>query len=88
VTAHFAAQAAVNTNVMDALAAQGISRALLITGRTLATQTGLVHRVMAAAGGRISGVFHDTIQHVHRESVLRATEQARALGADGIVDRV
>lgn len=73
------------SGLADALAAQGISRALLITGRTLATQTGLVDRVMAAAGGRISGVFHDTIQHVHRESVLRATEQARALGADGIV---
>ncbi len=67
------------------LAAHGIRKALLITGTTLATKTPLVERVRAAAGGRIGGVFHETIQHVHRESVLRATEQARALGADGIV---
>ena len=69
----------------DALATRGVSRALLITGNTLATKTGLVDRVLAAAQGRIAGVFHDTVQHVHRRSVLRATEQARALGADGIV---
>ena len=69
----------------DALASRGISRGLLITGNTLASKTNLVERVLAAAQGRISGVFHETVQHVHRGSVLRATEQARALGADGIV---
>ena len=69
----------------DALASRGIARALLITGSTLATKTDLVERVTAAAGGRIAGVFHETVQHVHRGSVLRAAEQARALGVDGIV---
>lgn len=68
-----------------ALASRGISRALLITGRTLATRTPLVERVCAAAGGRIAAVFHDTIQHVHRQSVLRAAARAREIGADGIV---
>lgn len=48
----------------DSLAAHGITRALLITGNTLATRTPLVERVMAAAGGRIAAVFHDTVQHV------------------------
>ncbi|MSQ66863.1 MAG: maleylacetate reductase [Gammaproteobacteria bacterium] len=67
------------------LAAHGIGRALLITGNTLATQTDLVTRVMTAAGGRIAAVFHDTIQHVHRESVLRAAARAREIHADGIV---
>ncbi len=71
------------SGLAEALAAQGISRALLITGHTLATKTNLVERVMAASGGRIGGVFQNTIQHVHRESVLRATEQARALGQSG-----
>lgn len=68
-----------------ALAQYGIRRALLITGNTLATRTTLVERVLAAADGRIAGVFHDTIQHVHRGSVLRAAQLARELDADGIV---
>jgi len=68
-----------------ALERRGITRALLITGRTLATRTPLVERVRAAAGGRIAAVFDDTIQHVHRASVLRAAALAREIGADGIV---
>jgi alcohol dehydrogenase class IV len=68
-----------------ALAAHGVERALLVTGTTLATTTDLVERVRSAAGGRIAGVFHETVQHVHRGSVLRAAEQARAIGADGVV---
>ena len=68
-----------------ALAQRGIGRALLITGHTLATRTSLVDRVRDCAGGRIAAVFHETVQHVHRGSVLRAAEQARAIGADGIV---
>lgn len=67
------------------LANCGIERGLLITGTTLATKTDLVERVLAAAGGRIASVFHETTQHVHRDSVIRAIEAARAGGADGIV---
>jgi maleylacetate reductase len=67
------------------LAAYGIQRALLITGNTLATRTDFVDKVRAAAAGRIAGVFHDTVQHVHRASVLRAAQAARDIGADGIV---
>ena len=69
----------------DTLAAHGMQRALMITGTTLATRTNLVDRVRAAADGRIAGVFHDTVQHVHRGSVLRAAQAAREIGADGIV---
>lgn len=68
-----------------ALASRGIERALLVTGNTLATKTGLVEQVRDAAEGRIGGVFHQTVQHVHRGSVLRAAEDARRIGADGIV---
>jgi len=67
------------------LDAAGVTRALLITGTTLATKTGLVDRVQAEADGRIADIFHETVQHVHRGSVLRAAERARELGADGIV---
>lgn len=72
-------------HLASALETHGIARALLITGRTLARETPLVARVREAAGGRIAGVFDDTVQHVHRTSVLRAAEAARDLGADGIV---
>ncbi|MGB1884904.1 MAG: iron-containing alcohol dehydrogenase [Gammaproteobacteria bacterium] len=68
-----------------ALAHAGVSRALLITGTTLATKTDLVERVQSTAGGRIAGVFHETVQHVHRGSVIRAIEAARAVDADGII---
>lgn len=67
------------------LADNGIQRALLITGTTLATQTELVTKVREVADGRIAAVFHDTVQHVHRGSVLAATRKAREIGADGIV---
>lgn len=60
-------------------------RGLLVTGHTLATETDLVEKVLSVAGGRIGGVFHDTTQHVHRDSVVRAIEAARAIDADGII---
>ena len=68
-----------------ALADHNIRRALLVTGTTLATQTDLVAKVRDAADGRIAAVFHDTIQHVHRGSVLAAADRAREIDADGIV---
>ena len=61
------------------------SKALLITGKTLATKTDLVERVCNAAAGRIADVYFGTQQHVHRSSVLGAIEKAREIGADAIV---
>lgn len=69
----------------EALERLGVSRALLITGKTLRNETDLVDRVVAASGGRIAEVFSDTTQHVPRASVLRAAEAARKIDADGIV---
>ena len=69
----------------DALATAGVNRALLITGTTLATTTDLVEKVKAAADGRIAATFFETVQHVHRDSVIRALEAARDIGADGVV---
>jgi alcohol dehydrogenase class IV len=66
------------------LAAHGISKALLITGGTLA-KSPLLDQVQAAADGRIAAVFSHTVQHVHRPSVLAAAEAARAIGADGVI---
>ena len=67
------------------LAQHGIERALLITGRTLATKTDLVDKVVAASAGRINKTFCDTTQHVHRASVVAAVETARSINADGII---
>lgn len=69
----------------ERMAASGVTNALLITGKTLATKTDLVEKVQAAANGHIGGVYFDTQQHVHRGSVLGAIEQARRMNADGIV---
>ena len=76
-------------NAIDALgqhlAASNISKALLITGNTLANKTNLVEQVLSRADNRIAGVYTDTQQHVHRGSVLGAIEKARELGVDGII---
>ncbi|MFN0089220.1 MAG: iron-containing alcohol dehydrogenase [Acidimicrobiales bacterium] len=68
-----------------ALAAEGVERALVVTGTTLATKTDLVERVRAAAGGRVAGVFHETVQHVHRPTVLAGAAAARAVDADALI---
>ncbi|MGR9092527.1 MAG: iron-containing alcohol dehydrogenase, partial [Gammaproteobacteria bacterium] len=73
------------TRLEATLESSGIERALLITGTTLATKTNLVDRVLAAAGRRVAAVFHETTQHVHRGSVVRAIEAARACNADAVV---
>ena len=67
------------------LADAGVTNALLITGNTLANKTNLVDKVLASADKRIGAVYCNTVQHVHRGSVLGAVEQARKIGADGIV---
>lgn len=73
------------SNLEGVLAANGVGKAVLITGTTLATKTDFVERVLKAAGGRIAGVFHETVMHVHSGSVLRAADYARSIGADGVV---
>jgi alcohol dehydrogenase class IV len=67
------------------LARLGVTRALVVTGRSIATGTDLVGRVRSLLGDRCAGVFADSRQHVPRSSVLAAVQAARAEGADGIV---
>ena len=73
------------SNLASVLEANGVERAVIITGTTLATKTNLVEKVQDAAKGRVAGVFHETVMHVHSGSVLRAADYARKIGADGIV---
>lgn len=73
------------TGLADEMDAAGASRALIITGRTLATKTDLVDRLRSLLGTRCAGVFAESVQHVSRTSVLAATEQARELGIDAVI---
>ena len=68
-----------------ALDQYGLNRPIIITGKSLVKNDSLMKRVLDAAGGRCVGVFSDTTQHVPRESVLEATEFARARDADSII---
>ncbi len=74
---------------LDALAAeldkQGVRRAVIVTGHTLAQETDLVERVAAAAGNTCAGVFHETSQHVPRRTAVAAAEYARAREADALI---
>ena len=74
---------------LDALSAeldrQGVSRAVIVTGHTLAEKTDLVEKVAAAAGNKCAGVFHETTQHVPRRTVIAAADYARAREADALI---
>lgn len=63
----------------------GVSRALLVTGRTLAANPDLLGRVEAAMGRRLAGVFSATEAHVPRDTAIAAAALARSLGADALV---
>lgn len=63
----------------------GAERAMVLTGRTLATKTDLVGRVEAALGARHAGTFSECGQHVPESSVTKAVAQASDCKADCIV---
>ena len=72
-------------NLSAELDKQGVSRAVIITGNTLAQNTELVEKVAAAAGNKCAGVFHETSQHVPRRTVIAAADYARERGADALI---
>lgn len=63
----------------------GCSRALVVTGKTIAGETDLIARLEAVLGPKLAGVFAASGQHVPRASVLAAADAAREAGADIIV---
>ena len=62
-----------------------VKRAVIITGKSLANKTDLVDNVKNIIGERCAGIFSDTVQHVHRNSVIAASDYARSNNADGII---
>lgn len=72
-------------NIGQELDKCGIKRAVIITGKTLANKTDLVSKIERLIGDRCAGVFSDTVQHVHRDTVINAANFARECNADGII---
>lgn len=73
------------TDVGPELERLGCSRALVITGNTIARETDLPDRLSAVLGDRSAGVFSGTAQHVPRATVIAAADAVREAGADAIV---
>ncbi len=63
----------------------GCRRALIITGHTLAAQTGLVKSVEDLLGSRHAGTYAGIRQHAPESGIREAVEQARACQADLLV---
>jgi len=63
----------------------GKTRALVLTGNTLATKTALVEQLEALLGNRHAGTFSGCKQHVPASTVDTAVEHARETGADVLI---
>ncbi|BAO91904.1 iron-containing alcohol dehydrogenase [Caballeronia cordobensis] len=63
----------------------GIRRAVVVTGKTLANTPALLDAVISATGGRCAGVFCETQPHVPRETAIAAAECMREKAADAVI---
>ena len=63
---------------------RGLSRALIVTGKTLG-HSKLLDKVTAAAGSRLAGVFKGASQHVPSHTVAALVEEYKRAGADCMV---
>ena len=63
----------------------GVKRVFLLVSGTLDRETPWVNDMRSALGARYAGSFDGMPSHTPRDAVLRATEAARAFGADLIV---
>lgn len=67
------------------VAALGGTRALVLSGRTVAEQTGTVRQVHAALGDSAAGVYSGLTQRAPLASAVEAANLAVSLGADTLV---
>ncbi|WP_088624658.1 iron-containing alcohol dehydrogenase [Oceanicola sp. 22II-s10i] len=76
-------------NALDRLGEElkraGVSRALVLTGRSIAGGTDLPDRLREAAGGRIAAVFDRMGKDTPLDDVEAAVALAREEGADGLI---
>ena len=73
------------SGLADEVARVGGSRALIITGRSLATQTDVIASVTQALARFHVGTYPGIRQHTPKSDVAQAVEQARSLHADVLV---
>ena len=59
-----------------------VLRALIITGQSLATKTGIVRKVEETLGAAHAGTFSAIRQHTPESDVARAVEEARRVQTD------
>jgi len=64
---------------------QHTQRAFVICGRTIATQTNVLHRIEAVLGGLYAGAFDRMDKDSSYAAVVDGTQAARAAGADLII---
>lgn len=63
----------------------GISRALILCGRSVRERTALTQRIESLAGGRIVGVFAGISEGAPAECIEAAAKAARDIGADALI---
>ena len=69
----------------EEVARQKAKHAFIVCGRTVSRRTPLIARMKHLLGERLAGVFDEIDKDTSRASVLRATEAARAAGADLVI---
>src|SRR3990172_13370837 len=62
-----------------------IRKAFVIASKSIRDQTGLLPRLKEILGERFAGVSAESKQHVPRQAVLDASDQARRAGADALI---
>src|SRR5256885_3272729 len=62
-----------------------VRRALIITGQSLATKTGIVRKVEKTLGAAHAGTFGAIRQHTPESDVARAVEEARRVQTDILI---
>ena len=69
----------------EELAAQGLERALVVSGRTVGTTEAVIGPVKEGLGERLAGVFAETTPEKRLSTAAAGAERARELDADCIV---
>ena len=73
------------SKLADVLRDLSISKALIITGNSLATKTDVIEQVKRAAGCPLTTVFSSIKQHAPIGDIQNAVEELKRSGSDGIV---
>jgi alcohol dehydrogenase len=69
----------------DELADLGVSRALVVTGRTVGTSPAVMDPIRAGLGDRLAGVFAETTPEKRLSTALAARDRLRESDADALV---